>query len=162
MATLDLHIVYCSMFRGIETLGFEFCLKISHWILSHVIPRSGEITTRTLPSSESLQKSGEKTKSLDSINALPSPKPLACKLGHIIDDVWTDKGPPPYMQVDYLSDLRDELECSSSWKFIKRVEGTHPSSTAMRLENASWRAWGKLKNGVKTVAPEDLNWYVSH
>ncbi|KIO10725.1 hypothetical protein M404DRAFT_129043 [Pisolithus tinctorius Marx 270] len=33
-------------------------------------------------------------------------------------------------------------------------------ANGVRLENASWRTWWKKRNGLKTVTPETLNWYV--
>lgn len=64
----------------------------------------------------------------------------------------------PSRQVDYLSHEWHEEDIWESWKHIvskRRVYGERS-----RLENASWRTWAKQKNGLKTVSPETLNWFV--
>jgi hypothetical protein len=58
--------------------------------------------------------------------------------------------------VDYLSHDWREEDIWSSWKHI--VSKRNAYSNIARLENASWRAWTKSKNKLKTLAPESLNW----
>lgn len=62
----------------------------------------------------------------------------------------------PSRQVDYLSHNWIEEDIWTSWSYIisKRGEFTNGA----RLENASWRAWMKVKNNLKTISPESLNW----
>jgi hypothetical protein len=64
----------------------------------------------------------------------------------------------PTKQVDYLSHTWKEEDIWSSRSYVisKRGELTNSS----RLENASWRTWMKARNNLKTIAPEELNWYV--
>ncbi|KAL6898785.1 HET domain-containing protein [Trichoderma evansii] len=44
----------------------------------------------------------------------------------------------------------------SSWRYMtsKRIQFTNSA----RLENASWRAWIKLKNHLRTITPKELKW----
>ena len=63
----------------------------------------------------------------------------------------------PSRHVDYLSHDWKEEDIWESWKFIVARKGDYMNAT--RLENASWRTWMKLKNGLRTVSPETLNWY---
>lgn len=64
----------------------------------------------------------------------------------------------PSRQVDYLSHDWREEDIWSSWRYIisKRSE----FANSARLENASWRTWMKARNNLKTISPEELNWYV--
>jgi hypothetical protein len=65
----------------------------------------------------------------------------------------------PSRHVDYLShDWRDE-DIWSSWKLVVSRRMAYEDSA--RLENASWRAWAKWKNQLKTISPETLNWSVA-
>jgi hypothetical protein len=64
----------------------------------------------------------------------------------------------PFIQVDYLSHNWREEDIWLSWKHIVLKRGAYSNST--RLENASWRAWMKLKNKLKTISRETLNWQV--
>jgi hypothetical protein len=62
----------------------------------------------------------------------------------------------PSSHVDYLTHNWKEEDIWSSWKHVvsKRIA----YSNSARLENASWRTWMKLKNKLKTVSPESLDW----
>ncbi|KAG8664211.1 uncharacterized protein FPOAC1_013918 [Fusarium poae] len=62
----------------------------------------------------------------------------------------------PSRQVDYLSNEWREEDIWSSWKYVVTRRGELPNSA--RLENASWRAWIKAKNNLKTTPPESINW----
>ncbi|KAH8650978.1 hypothetical protein BGZ60DRAFT_462262 [Tricladium varicosporioides] len=72
------------------------------------------------------------------------------------DDDTTLCTQPP-IHVDYLSYNWREEDVWSSWKHI--VSKRWAYSDNMRLENASWRAWMKLKNKLKTISPETLDWH---
>jgi hypothetical protein len=65
----------------------------------------------------------------------------------------------PSRQVDYLSHEWKEEDIWSSWRYVVTRRGEFPNSA--RLENASWRAWMKAKNNLKTIFPESLNWFAS-
>jgi hypothetical protein len=65
----------------------------------------------------------------------------------------------PSRQVDYLSHEWREEDIWSSWRYVVTQRGEFPNSA--RLENASWRAWMKAKNNLKTISPESLNWFAS-
>jgi hypothetical protein len=67
--------------------------------------------------------------------------------------------PQPSRHVDYLSHIWREEDIWVSWKLI--VSKRHRYENSMRLENASWRAWKQLKDKLKTVSPESLNWLVT-
>jgi hypothetical protein len=76
---------------------------------------------------------------------------------HISDDIWTERGPAPSRQVDYLSHDWQEPDIWSSWRYIRKEKAGYPQNAA-RLENASWRTWAKSKYKLKTITPETLNW----
>ncbi|KAM6513987.1 protein phosphatase regulator [Fusarium falciforme] len=62
----------------------------------------------------------------------------------------------PSHQVDYLSHDWREEDIWSSWRYIVTRRGEFSNSA--RLENASWRTWMKVKNNLRTISPESLNW----
>lgn len=76
---------------------------------------------------------------------------------NISDDIWTERGPAPSRQVDYLSHDWQEPDIWSSWRYIRKEKAGYPQNAA-RLENASWRTWAKSKYKLKTISPETLNW----
>jgi Fungal protein of unknown function (DUF1752) len=63
----------------------------------------------------------------------------------------------PTRHVDYLSHEWREQDLWSSWRYIVARRKIYANS--VRLENASWRTWAKTKYRLKTVSPEQLNWY---
>jgi hypothetical protein len=73
---------------------------------------------------------------------------------HTVDD--TSVRTRPLRHVDYLSHSWKEEDIWSSWKHIVSQRKAYDNSA--RLENASWRTWAKLRNKLKTVSPESLNW----
>jgi Fungal protein of unknown function (DUF1752) len=78
----------------------------------------------------------------------------------ITDDIWTERGPGPSRQVDYLSHDWQEPDIWASWRYVRKEKAGYPQNAA-RLENASWRTWAKSKYKLKTITPETLNWYSS-
>jgi hypothetical protein len=59
--------------------------------------------------------------------------------------------------IDYLSDeWSDELDILASWRSV--VAQRHVHNDRVRLENASWRLWAKVKYKLRTVPSETLNW----
>jgi Fungal protein of unknown function (DUF1752) len=64
----------------------------------------------------------------------------------------------PTRHVDYLSHDWREEDIWSSWRYI--VARRNVYSNSVRLENASWRTWTKVKYNLKTISPETLNWFV--
>jgi hypothetical protein len=65
--------------------------------------------------------------------------------------------PAPLRHVDYLSHDWLEEDIWATWKRL--VSRRKAQNVARRLENASWRAWTKVRLNLKTVAPETFNWY---
>lgn len=65
----------------------------------------------------------------------------------------------PRGQVDYLSHQWLEEDVWKSWRNMTKQK--NEIANGARLENASWRTWWKQRNGLKTISPETLNWYVS-
>ena len=63
----------------------------------------------------------------------------------------------PTNHVDYLSHNWNEEDVWSSWRHIVTKRKVY--ANASRLENASWRSWTKSKYRLKTILPEELNWY---
>lgn len=64
----------------------------------------------------------------------------------------------PSRHVDYLSHEWREEDVWASWRYVTKHRDTY--SNGLRLENASWRTWMKLKQGLGTISPEALNWLV--
>ena len=64
----------------------------------------------------------------------------------------------PRGQVDYLSHEWREEDVWRSWRNMTRLK--NEIANGVRLENASWRTWWKQRNGLKTITPETLNWFV--
>lgn len=62
----------------------------------------------------------------------------------------------PSRHVDYLSHNWKESDISTCWRNI--VSHRRDVSNSVRLENASWRTWTKAKYGLRTIAPELVNW----
>ncbi|KAM6485840.1 hypothetical protein HDV62DRAFT_261237 [Trichoderma sp. SZMC 28011] len=62
----------------------------------------------------------------------------------------------PSRHVDYLSHDWKEEDIGPSWRYIVTRRADFPNN--WRLENASWRAWMKVKNNLKTVSAESINW----
>lgn len=65
----------------------------------------------------------------------------------------------PSRHVDYLSYSWREEDIWASWRYMVGKRKVYSNSA--RLENASWRTWGKAKYNLKTISPETLNWYAS-
>ncbi|KAF7592386.1 hypothetical protein BBP40_000304 [Aspergillus hancockii] len=62
----------------------------------------------------------------------------------------------PSRHVDYLSHEWKEEDIWASWRYV--VTRREIYEHGVRLENASWRTWTKLKLNLGTVYPETLNW----
>ncbi|KAL5333597.1 hypothetical protein BJX70DRAFT_55297 [Aspergillus crustosus] len=62
----------------------------------------------------------------------------------------------PTRHVDYLSHEWREQDVWTSWRYVVARRGIYENS--VRLENASWRTWAKLKHNLGTISPEALNW----
>ncbi|RDW57077.1 hypothetical protein BP6252_13892 [Coleophoma cylindrospora] len=58
--------------------------------------------------------------------------------------------------VDYLSHDWDEQDIWHSWKYVTSDKEVLDHGT--RLENTSWRLWAKMRNNLKHVSPETLEW----
>lgn len=73
------------------------------------------------------------------------------------DDISVELGTAPIRQVDYLSHEWNEPDLWSSWRYVRKEKARYPQN-ATRLENASWRSWGKSRHKLKTITPDTLNW----
>ncbi|KAL2819874.1 hypothetical protein BDW59DRAFT_151232 [Aspergillus cavernicola] len=62
----------------------------------------------------------------------------------------------PSRHVDYLSHEWREEDIWASWRYVVARREVYENS--VRLENASWRTWAKLKSNLGTISPETLNW----
>lgn len=62
----------------------------------------------------------------------------------------------PSRHVDYLSHDWKEEDIWTSWRYMTRRKDVY--SNGLRLENASWRTWAKVKSDLGTISPETLNW----
>ncbi|KAL2869415.1 protein phosphatase regulator REG1 [Aspergillus lucknowensis] len=62
----------------------------------------------------------------------------------------------PSRHVDYLSHEWKEEDIWASWRHVITRREVYENS--VRLENASWRTWAKLKRNLGTISPEALNW----
>ncbi|KAL2871183.1 GATA-like domain-containing protein [Aspergillus lucknowensis] len=72
-----------------------------------------------------------------------------------VDDISVEEEPSRH--VDYLSYKWPEEDLWASWRYVTGRKAVY--SNGVRLENASWRAWAKVKQSLGTVAPEKLNWH---
>ncbi|KZZ88396.1 hypothetical protein AAP_04968 [Ascosphaera apis ARSEF 7405] len=62
----------------------------------------------------------------------------------------------PTHHVDYLTHPWSEEDVWSTWQYVLSKRST--LTAAARLENASWRCWGKCRNGGLTVPAEKIDW----
>jgi hypothetical protein len=74
-----------------------------------------------------------------------------------MDDI--SLSPDPSRHVDYLSHDWCEEDIWATWKRLQSKR--QAPNMAERLENATWRAWAKVRLNLKTVSPESFNWHVS-
>ncbi|KAH7205307.1 hypothetical protein BKA60DRAFT_655736 [Fusarium oxysporum] len=109
-------------------------------------PRTGDSYTVSPAEHEASEEACDDT----SISETPEHE----KSEHAEDD--TAVSSRPSRQVDYLSNEWREEDIWSSWRYVVTWRKEFPNSA--RLENASWRAWMKTKNNLKTISPESLNW----
>ncbi|RDW64292.1 protein phosphatase regulator REG1 [Aspergillus mulundensis] len=62
----------------------------------------------------------------------------------------------PSRHVDYLSHEWREEDIWASWRYV--VARREVYENGVRLENASWRTWTKLRHNLGTISPDTLNW----
>ncbi|KAL4805755.1 hypothetical protein BDV18DRAFT_160630 [Aspergillus unguis] len=62
----------------------------------------------------------------------------------------------PSSHVDYLSHEWIEEDIWTSWRYV--IFRREKYDNSVRLENASWRTWTKLKHNLGTISPDALNW----
>ncbi|KAL4915437.1 hypothetical protein BDW62DRAFT_212686 [Aspergillus aurantiobrunneus] len=62
----------------------------------------------------------------------------------------------PSRHVDYLSHEWREEDIWTSWRYVVARREVYEDS--VRLENAAWRTWTKLKHKLGTISPDALNW----
>lgn len=72
----------------------------------------------------------------------------------IADDSSVEEEPSRH--VDYLSHEWREEDIWASWRYVVGRRKVYENS--VRLENASWRTWSKLKHNLGTISPATLNW----
>jgi Fungal protein of unknown function (DUF1752) len=90
-------------------------------------------------------------------NSIISPilvKSSMSELGNSKDDLMLRM--PESRNVDYLSHVWREDEIWWSWRHLRSGQGAYHE--IVRLENACWRSWAKLKDNLNTTSPESLNW----
>lgn len=93
--------------------------------------------------------------------ARPYPSASALSRSYLYDPVQTTGDDmavrtEPTRHVDYLSHTWREEDMWASWRHV--VARRKLYSNSRRLENASWRTWGKFKFRLPTTSPETLNW----
>lgn len=64
----------------------------------------------------------------------------------------------PRRNVDYLTHNWREEDIWSSLRCIVSLRSEVVRGA--QLENVLWRTWMKVRNNLKTVSPETLNWFV--
>ncbi|KAI5306515.1 hypothetical protein KEM56_000509 [Ascosphaera pollenicola] len=77
--------------------------------------------------------------------------------GHVLvtrDDTTIEDEPTHH--VDYLTHPWSEEDVWSTWQYVLSKRSS--LTAASRLENASWRCWGKCRNGGLTVPAEKIDW----
>jgi hypothetical protein len=62
----------------------------------------------------------------------------------------------PVRHVDYLSHDWSEADLWATWKHIVSERSAYDNS--VRLENASWRSWEKIRSNLKTISPGSVKW----
>jgi hypothetical protein len=72
----------------------------------------------------------------------------------IIDDTFLQHRPT--IHVDYLSHDWLEEDIWASWRHLTARRNVYTNGP--RLENASWRSWGKKKAALRTIPPENIEW----
>lgn len=72
------------------------------------------------------------------------------------DDHYIEEEPSRH--VDYLSHEWKEEDIWASWRYVTGRRSVYDNG--VRLENASWRTWAKMRLELGTVSPEALNWSV--
>lgn len=65
----------------------------------------------------------------------------------------------PCENVDYLTHQWRESDLWSSWRYVAKFMNRYKNG--VRLENASWRSWAKMRNTLQCVSPETLDWCVA-
>lgn len=101
-----------------------------------------------------LTPAGDLSTTLPALKGISEARLLTEPTTTVVDDTAIRKEPREH--VDYLSHDWTEDDLSASWRSIVTKQAIH--SNNRRLENASWRAWMKAKYGLKTLAPEILDW----
>lgn len=129
---------------------------------SYSFPAYEYAIQRDTPTTPEPIEEQEEEEDYDELGGTESPSSLksaspSVGFPHISDDIWTERGPAPSRQVDYLSHDWQEPDIWSSWRYIRKEKAGYPQNAA-RLENASWRTWAKSKYKLKTITPETLNW----
>ncbi|RDW56943.1 hypothetical protein BP5796_13010 [Coleophoma crateriformis] len=76
-------------------------------------------------------------------------------LGRYAEDDSNVQSQPSHF-VDYLSHDWDEQDIWHSWKYV--TSDKEVLDHGVRLENTSWRLWAKMRNNLKNVSPETLEW----
>lgn len=62
----------------------------------------------------------------------------------------------PSRHVDYLSHEWREEDIWESWRYVTSRKEVYENG--VRLENASWRSWAKIRHNLGTISPDALNW----
>ncbi|KAI5295850.1 hypothetical protein KEM52_006720 [Ascosphaera acerosa] len=87
---------------------------------------------------------------------LPSPESADHVLVSCDDTTIADE---PTHHVDYLTHCWSEEDIWSTWRYVLSKRSTLPA--VARLENASWRCWGKCRAGGLTVLAEKIDCFKS-
>ena len=85
---------------------------------------------------------------------IESQEPISATFNPIVDDTYLQHRPT--IHVDYLSHDWLEEDIWASWKHITSQKEAYTNGP--RLENASWRLWGKKRSQLKTISPESIDW----
>lgn len=84
----------------------------------------------------------------------PADLPRSRRPVPVADDSSVEEEPSRH--VDYLSHEWKEEDIWASWRYVVGRRKVYENN--VRLENASWRTWSKLKHNLGTISPDTLNW----
>ncbi|KAL4983607.1 hypothetical protein BDW68DRAFT_31807 [Aspergillus falconensis] len=107
-----------------------------------------------LPSYGSVFFSEESNASHDTSDSSSADSTRSTQQISAADDSLVDEEPSRH--VDYLSHEWKEEDIWASWRYVVAHREVYENS--VRLENASWRTWTKLRHNLGTISPDTLNW----
>jgi Fungal protein of unknown function (DUF1752) len=101
----------------------------------------------------------ESSEHIDSVEPSPNPSLIVRPISQVSIERPEDDTAArmlPVRHVDYLSHEWNEEDLWATWKHIVSERSAYDNS--VRLENASWRSWEKMRRNLTTVSPGSVKW----